>query len=167
MLLNNLPTASFLLCIVAMVVNLPHQTSAVPLGIYYFIILSSYQHILKLICINYSVGPASIRPLICINKITNQSGVCMFAMDCHRMNGTALGVCGDRFYFGSCCLVPALEEEFNDINAATGSDPTGTNFLERNNNNNNNNVVFKSQRQPQSATYLLDTVDDRVVVRGR
>lgn len=29
----------------------------------------------------------------------------MFSMDCIKLNGTSLGVCGDQFYFGSCCLV--------------------------------------------------------------
>ncbi|KAI9565809.1 hypothetical protein GHT06_009604 [Daphnia sinensis] len=67
------------------------------------------------------VGPLAIRPLICINKITNQSGVCMFTMDCHRINGTALGVCGDRFYFGSCCVVPALDEELNVLERTAGA----------------------------------------------
>jgi len=77
----------------------------------------------------------------------------MFAMDCHRLNGTSLGVCGDRFYFGSCCLVPSLEDELNDFNSAT---ETGSNFLD-----NKNDVVFKRPRQPPSATYLLDTIDDQ------
>lgn len=69
----------------------------------------------------HPVGPPSIRPLICLNKITNQSGVCMFTMDCHRINGTAIGVCGDRFYFGSCCIVPALDEELKVLERTAGS----------------------------------------------
>ena len=45
----------------------------------------------------------------------------MFTMDCHRINGTALGVCGDRFYFGSCCVVPALDEEMKVLERTAGS----------------------------------------------
>lgn len=39
----------------------------------------------------------------------------MFTMDCARINGVALGVCGDRFYFGSCCVIPSLEEELKEL----------------------------------------------------
>lgn len=34
----------------------------------------------------------------------------MFAIDCLKVNGTHLGTCIDRFYFGSCCLVEPIEE---------------------------------------------------------
>ncbi|XP_046682656.1 serine proteinase stubble isoform X2 [Homalodisca vitripennis] len=37
-------------------------------------------------------------------------GVCMFAFSCAKANGTHLGTCIDRFYFGSCCKV-ALQNE--------------------------------------------------------
>lgn len=63
----------------------------------------------------------------------------MFTMDCIRINGTALGVCGDRFYFGSCCVVPALDEELNALERM--SQP-----------------AFKRQRTP--STYLLETKED-------
>ncbi|CAG0894496.1 unnamed protein product [Darwinula stevensoni] len=33
------------------------------------------------------------------------AGTCMFAWDCMKANGTHLGTCIDRFYFGSCCLI--------------------------------------------------------------
>lgn len=58
----------------------------------------------------------------------------MFTMDCHRINGTALGVCGDRFYFGSCCVVPALDEELNALERTGPS----------------------KRRQQTSATHLLE-----------
>lgn len=29
----------------------------------------------------------------------------MFAIDCLKSNGTHLGTCIDRFYFGSCCQI--------------------------------------------------------------
>lgn len=64
----------------------------------------------------------------------------MFTMDCIRINGTALGVCGDRFYFGSCCVVPALDEELN--------------ALER-----TSQPAFKRQRTP--STYLLETKEEQ------
>ncbi|XP_066967356.1 serine proteinase stubble isoform X2 [Macrobrachium rosenbergii] len=44
----------------------------------------------------------NIRPLGCVSK-TGEKGVCMFAWDCMKANGTHLGTCIDRFYFGSCC----------------------------------------------------------------
>lgn len=43
----------------------------------------------------------TIRHLPCANA--KQSGVCMFAWDCMKVEGTHLGTCIDRFYFGSCC----------------------------------------------------------------
>lgn len=34
----------------------------------------------------------------------------MFAIDCLKVNGTHLGTCIDRFYFGSCCLIEPFKE---------------------------------------------------------
>ncbi|GBP65007.1 hypothetical protein EVAR_50691_1 [Eumeta japonica] len=48
----------------------------------------------------------NIRHLPCISRRTRQEGVCMFAIDCIKANGTHLGTCIDRFYFGSCCQIP-------------------------------------------------------------
>ncbi|CAB3261925.1 unnamed protein product [Arctia plantaginis] len=48
----------------------------------------------------------NIRHLPCITRRSNEKGLCMFAMDCLKFNGTNLGTCIDRFYFGSCCRVP-------------------------------------------------------------
>uniref|UniRef100_A0A034V6Z5 Serine proteinase stubble n=1 Tax=Bactrocera dorsalis TaxID=27457 RepID=A0A034V6Z5_BACDO len=45
----------------------------------------------------------NIRHLPCIVRKSGRSGVCMFAIDCIKQNGTHLGTCIDRFYFGSCC----------------------------------------------------------------
>ncbi|EDW79819.2 uncharacterized protein Dwil_GK17815 [Drosophila willistoni] len=50
----------------------------------------------------------NIRHLPCIVRKSGRSGVCMFAIDCIKQNGTHLGTCIDRFYFGSCC---ALKDE--------------------------------------------------------
>lgn len=53
----------------------------------------------------------NIRNLPCISrKSNNQMGVCMFAIDCLKVNGTHLGTCIDRFYFGSCCLLEPINE---------------------------------------------------------
>ncbi|CRK97946.1 CLUMA_CG011319, isoform A [Clunio marinus] len=45
----------------------------------------------------------NIRNLPCIAKRSGLKGVCMFAIDCIKSNGTHLGTCIDKFYFGSCC----------------------------------------------------------------
>ncbi|CAG9855977.1 unnamed protein product [Phyllotreta striolata] len=48
----------------------------------------------------------NIRNLPCISRRnSNQSGFCMFAIDCLKANGTHLGTCIDGFYFGSCCYI--------------------------------------------------------------
>lgn len=47
----------------------------------------------------------NIRHLPCIVRRTGAEGVCMFAIDCIKSNGTHLGTCIDRFYFGSCCQI--------------------------------------------------------------
>ncbi|KAK9687712.1 Trypsin [Popillia japonica] len=56
----------------------------------------------------------NIRNLPCISRKSNQSGVCMFAIDCLKANGTHLGTCIDRFYFGSCCHVEQQTHEILD-----------------------------------------------------
>ncbi|KAJ8707130.1 hypothetical protein PYW08_011264 [Mythimna loreyi] len=59
---------------------------------------------------DYSQGPVplarNIRHLPCISRRTGQEGLCMFAIDCLKANGSHLGTCIDRFYFGSCCQIP-------------------------------------------------------------
>ncbi|XP_064075556.1 serine proteinase stubble-like [Vanessa tameamea] len=60
--------------------------------------------------LDYLQGPVplarNIRHLPCISRSTSQEGLCMFAIDCLKANGTHLGTCIDRFYFGSCCQIP-------------------------------------------------------------
>lgn len=58
----------------------------------------------------------NIRNLPCISRKTNQSGVCMFAIDCLKANGTHLGTCIDRFYFGSCCHIEPHHQDVIDNN---------------------------------------------------
>ncbi|XP_059062512.1 serine proteinase stubble [Achroia grisella] len=59
---------------------------------------------------DYMQGPVpvarNIRHLPCISRRTGQEGLCMFAIDCLKANGSHLGTCIDRFYFGSCCQIP-------------------------------------------------------------
>ncbi|XP_043480699.1 mucin-2 [Leptopilina heterotoma] len=47
----------------------------------------------------------NIRHLPCVSTRTGETGVCMFAFTCAKANGTHLGTCIDRFYFGSCCKI--------------------------------------------------------------
>nr|AID60338.1 trypsin-4 [Nilaparvata lugens] len=47
----------------------------------------------------------NIRHLPCLSRQTGEKGICMFAFSCAKANGTHLGTCIDRFYFGSCCKV--------------------------------------------------------------
>uniref|UniRef100_A0A1B6D6T6 Peptidase S1 domain-containing protein n=1 Tax=Clastoptera arizonana TaxID=38151 RepID=A0A1B6D6T6_9HEMI len=47
----------------------------------------------------------NIRELPCVSRRTGETGVCMFAYSCAKKNGTHLGTCIDRFYFGSCCKI--------------------------------------------------------------
>lgn len=50
----------------------------------------------------------NIRHLPCVVRRSGVEGVCMFAIDCIKANGTHLGTCIDRFYFGSCCKLKVI-----------------------------------------------------------
>uniref|UniRef100_A0A8W7PZ02 Peptidase S1 domain-containing protein n=1 Tax=Anopheles coluzzii TaxID=1518534 RepID=A0A8W7PZ02_ANOCL len=47
----------------------------------------------------------NLRHLPCVVRNTGEEGICMFAIDCFKANGTHLGVCIDKIFFGSCCQV--------------------------------------------------------------
>ncbi|XP_050078954.1 mucin-5AC [Anopheles maculipalpis] len=47
----------------------------------------------------------NLRHLPCVVRSTGDEGICMFAIDCFKSNGTHLGVCIDKIFFGSCCQV--------------------------------------------------------------
>ncbi|XP_058448159.1 serine proteinase stubble isoform X3 [Malaya genurostris] len=47
----------------------------------------------------------NLRHLPCVVRSTGDEGICMFAIDCFKANGTHLGVCIDKIFFGSCCQV--------------------------------------------------------------
>ncbi|XP_047481203.1 mucin-19-like isoform X2 [Penaeus chinensis] len=67
----------------------------------------------------------NIRPLPCVSK-GGETGVCMFAWDCMKANGTHLGTCIDRFYFGSCCKMEQARPPpgLNEIPSGSGSGGT-------------------------------------------
>ncbi|XP_068083907.1 serine proteinase stubble [Anabrus simplex] len=83
--------------------------------------LPTEQDVQQLITTGYG---RNIRNLACVSRKTGETGVCMWAYSCMRANGTHLGTCIDRFYFGSCCRLdgqdPALvsngDEELGDGN---------------------------------------------------
>uniref|UniRef100_A0AAG5DRF8 Peptidase S1 domain-containing protein n=1 Tax=Anopheles atroparvus TaxID=41427 RepID=A0AAG5DRF8_ANOAO len=47
----------------------------------------------------------NLRHLPCVVRNTGEEGICMFAINCFKANGTHLGVCIDKIFFGSCCQV--------------------------------------------------------------
>ncbi|XP_021702119.1 serine proteinase stubble isoform X4 [Aedes aegypti] len=47
----------------------------------------------------------NLRHLPCVVRSSGAEGICMFAIDCFKANGTHLGVCIDKIFFGSCCQV--------------------------------------------------------------
>ncbi|XP_050712134.1 serine proteinase stubble-like isoform X1 [Eriocheir sinensis] len=58
----------------------------------------------------------NINPSKCY--IGKERGVCMFAWNCMKANGTHLGTCMDSFYFGSCCKLqhmPDTDEIPDDV----------------------------------------------------
>lgn len=63
----------------------------------------------------------NIRNLECVSRKTQEKGTCMFALSCLKLNGTHLGVCVDRFYYGSCCRLPDLDQEV-DIGGGDSND---------------------------------------------
>ncbi|XP_050315723.1 serine proteinase stubble [Anthonomus grandis grandis] len=64
-----------------------------------------------------STSGRNIRNLPCISrKNSGLSGVCMFAIDCLKANGTHLGTCIDRFYFGSCCHIEPIKDHSVETN---------------------------------------------------
>lgn len=65
----------------------------------------------------FSGSGRNIRHLPCVSRRTGEQGTCMFAYTCMKANGTHLGTCIDRFYFGSCCKLEGDHDPFleNDI----------------------------------------------------
>ena len=69
--------------------------------IWFFFILILVPSSLSLFCVVQTAR--NIRHLPCVVRVSGLKGVCMFAIDCIKANGTHLGTCIDKFYFGSCC----------------------------------------------------------------
>ncbi|XP_026817409.1 serine proteinase stubble-like [Rhopalosiphum maidis] len=73
----------------------------------------------------------NIRQLPCVSRRSGETGVCMFAYSCAKANGTHLGTCIDRFYFGSCCKtqsvadIDAASEPDNYLNSVDNNDVAG------------------------------------------
>ncbi|XP_022921222.2 serine proteinase stubble [Onthophagus taurus] len=63
---------------------------------------------------NIGTTGRNIRNLPCISRKNSLSGVCMFAIDCFKANGTHLGTCIDRFYFGSCCHIESISNDIDN-----------------------------------------------------
>lgn len=59
----------------------------------------------------------TIRHLPCVSVRNGETGVCMFAFTCAKANGTHLGTCIDRFYFGSCCKISDEPDIFPQDNS--------------------------------------------------
>ncbi|XP_011701720.1 PREDICTED: serine proteinase stubble isoform X2 [Wasmannia auropunctata] len=66
----------------------------------------------------WNVGTGrNIRHLPCVSRRSGETGVCMFAFTCAKANGTHLGTCIDRFYFGSCCKIDDEPDIFPQDNS--------------------------------------------------
>ncbi|XP_043526074.1 serine proteinase stubble [Frieseomelitta varia] len=65
----------------------------------------------------------NIRHLPCVSRRTGETGVCMFAFTCAKANGTHLGTCIDRFYFGSCCKIDEEPDIFPQDNSIDDGSP--------------------------------------------
>lgn len=65
----------------------------------------------------------NIRHLPCVSRRSGETGVCMFAFTCAKANGTHLGTCIDRFYFGSCCKIDDEPDIFPQDNSIDDRPP--------------------------------------------
>ncbi|KAL6423620.1 hypothetical protein ACFW04_010267 [Cataglyphis niger] len=65
----------------------------------------------------------NIRHLPCVSRRSGETGVCMFAFTCAKANGTHLGTCIDRFYFGSCCKIDDEPDIFPQDNSIDDGPP--------------------------------------------
>ncbi|XP_055594257.1 serine proteinase stubble-like isoform X4 [Uranotaenia lowii] len=97
----------------------------------------------------------NLRHLPCVVRSSGQEGVCMFAIDCFKANGTHLGVCIDKIFFGSCCQV-------NDDNLLFNHEITD-NSIDHNHHSNfpvidtNKKPVITETRFPTTAAPKNDT----------
>lgn len=90
----------------------------------------------------------------------------MFAIDCLKANGTHLGTCIDRFYFGSCCqipdksIIPQIVENIDDNSI------DGANFvhpqLEDKIHGIGNKVTSEATKKPSTEKVIELTTESRV-----
>ncbi|XP_011053684.1 PREDICTED: serine proteinase stubble-like isoform X2 [Acromyrmex echinatior] len=71
----------------------------------------------------------NIRHLPCVSRRSGETGVCMFAFTCAKANGTHLGTCIDRFYFGSCCKIDDEPDIFPQDNSIDDGPPASRPFI--------------------------------------
>ncbi|XP_036139108.1 serine proteinase stubble [Monomorium pharaonis] len=71
----------------------------------------------------------NIRHLPCVSRRSGETGVCMFAFTCAKANGTHLGTCIDRFYFGSCCKIDDEPDIFPQDNSIDDGPPPPRPFI--------------------------------------
>ncbi|XP_075219544.1 serine protease notopleural [Lycorma delicatula] len=111
----------------------------------------------------------NIRHLPCVSRRSGDTGICMFAFSCAKANGTHLGTCIDRFYFGSCCKIPESSSDIDltipiDNNQLSEDGVTSTEetyhistfqSVQGNNNINNNTPTYiqstTSRTEPEKA----------------
>lgn len=65
----------------------------------------------------------------CVSRRSGEKGVCMFAFTCAKANGTHLGTCIDRFYFGSCCKIDDEPDVFPQDNSIDDGLPPPRPFI--------------------------------------
>ncbi|XP_046465986.1 serine proteinase stubble isoform X1 [Neodiprion pinetum] len=95
-----------------------------------------------------------IRHLPCVSRRSGEQGVCMFAFTCAKANGTHLGTCIDRFYFGSCCKINKEPEIFPQDN--TIDDSSINSYLTNHESIDNNNIPEYSPKPSQTATRITE-----------
>ncbi|XP_011296143.1 serine proteinase stubble [Musca domestica] len=94
----------------------------------------------------------NIRHLPCIVRKSGRSGVCMFAIDCIKQNGTHLGTCIDRFYFGSCC---DIKDEGSLFAPEIGDNSIDQNTI-------SHHYTSESTTMPTSALFKLTTLGPHI-----
>lgn len=82
-------------------------------------------------------------------------------MDCQALNGTSLGVCGDRMFFGSCCVVPddLLDDEDEEEDGEDNGDLNNAQKLQQLNALNRIAQLKRSNinsKPASGSTFLLD-----------
>ncbi|XP_070500870.1 serine proteinase stubble isoform X2 [Chironomus tepperi] len=96
----------------------------------------------------------NLRNLPCVVRRSGMKGVCMFAIDCIKSNGTHLGTCIDKFYFGSCCQIKDVDAIYSidlDDNRIDSSFPSPSS--QQSLNNKNTRPVSTTSHPPSTAHF--------------